>query len=244
MNSIVVGDVHGCGEELEELLDFVLEADPSCRIRLVGDLLTKGPEPDRVVRILDEMRLVGVDIASVCGNHDLRLLYSLLRCREGDLDPRSTRHDRETIERLRRADSVDLAIDWLSEIVNRPHCTAGRATVIHAGIDPNRGLAGTTMHDLIHRKARSGEPHWWDHYDGRDGLIVVGHKPLRSPLRKMRNAEVVVVNVDTGCVAGGHLTAYRVETDSFISVESRQVGDRRRGVVVEALPEAYGVLAG
>ncbi|MEE2973215.1 MAG: metallophosphoesterase [Planctomycetota bacterium] len=231
MNSIVVGDVHGCGEELEELLDFVLEADDACRIRLVGDLLTKGPEPDRVVRILDELRLAGVDIASVCGNHDLRLLLGLLRYRNGCPDPRGSRGDRDTIERLRRTDSIEAAIGLLSETVNRPRCTAGEATVVHAGIDPERGLAGTTVHDLLHRKARSDETPWWDRYDGRDGLVVFGHKPLRSPLRRLHDSQVVAVNVDTGCVAGGRLTAYRVETDSFVCVESRQIGGRDRGVV-------------
>ena len=66
-------------------------------------------------------------------------------------------------------------------------------------------------------------------YVGEDGLIVCGHKPVDAPIRSVRNARPVAVNVDTRCVAGGSLTAYLVEHDEFIAVESRQFRGRRTG---------------
>lgn len=230
MNSIVIGDVHGCGEELEELLEFLLERDPSVRIRLVGDLLTKGPEPAKVVRVLDRLQASGVDVASVCGNHDLRLFTAFVRLGVGRPLTSLRGTERKTIERLIATGALAPARRLMSETVDRTHCVAGAATVVHAGIDPVRGLRGTSGHELIHRKARSGRRHWWKDYDGSDGLIVVGHKPMRSPLRVTRGHRPIVINVDTGCVNGGRLSAYHVEEDAFISVESRQSRSRRRGL--------------
>ena len=82
-DSAVIGDVHGCSKELEELLEILLETRASRRIRLVGDLLTKGPDPAGVVALIRETRDAGVDIHSTCGNHDLRLYHAMLRHRRG-----------------------------------------------------------------------------------------------------------------------------------------------------------------
>ena len=59
-------------------------------------------------------------------------------------------------------------------------------------------------------------------YDGRDGLLIVGHKPLFEPLMVRRAGQPAVVNVDTGCAYGGALTGYIVEEDRFLQVPSRQ----------------------
>ena len=226
--SVVIGDVHGCAEELDELLEILLEDDPTRTIRLVGDLLTKGPDPGGVVDAIEGARRLGVDIHSVCGNHDLSLHHALAatrgRATPHDLRPR----DRETIARLGDPRRHAAALALLDETVARTISRAGPATVVHAGIDPRRGLEGTTPHELVHLKAAAGETPWWERYDGRDGLIVFGHKPASRPIRATRSDAPIAVNVDTGCVLGGRLTAYLVERDEFISVESRQVPRRNR----------------
>lgn len=226
IESAVIGDVHGCANELEELLEVLLERTPQRRLRLVGDLLTKGPDPRRVVSLIRRLQAAGIDIQSVCGNHDLRLLSAMFRHRNGVDLARIPRLERETIKRLGDEAGRIAAMELLFETVDRIRCTAGPATVIHGGIDPERGLDGTTPHELIHRKARSGERHWWEDYRGEDGLIVVGHKPVKTPVRMTREGRPVAVNVDTGCAGGGRLTAYLVEADEFIAVESRQVPKR------------------
>ena len=95
------------------------------------------------------------------------------------------------------------------------------------------GLEGTSRHELIHRKAGPGERHWWDDYDGADGLIVVGHKRVKSPIHRHHQGRPIAVNVDTGCVSGGRLTSYLVERDEFIAVESRQITRPLSNLVVE-----------
>lgn len=229
----IIGDVHGCIEELEELCEFLLEDAPDTRLVLTGDLLTKGPAPGAVACYLETLRAGGVSVASVCGNHDLRLFAALLRVEAGFPTAGLPRAEREAIRRLQVDGDVDAALSLLGETVERVSCTIGEATVVHAGVRPELGLAGTSRHDLIHLKATDGEPHWWERYDGRDGLIVVGHKPMRDPVYVRRHGRPTAINVDTGCVTGGRLSAYLLEADRFVAVESRQAGrlGRVKGVL-------------
>lgn len=236
MKSVVIGDIHGCAREFEDLLDLVsarLGPTPF-RVRLVGDLLTKGPDPVGVVRTIADRRAAGLDVHSVCGNHDLRLYAALARVRRGVPITRLPRLERDTATLLDAAGAFDDAFELLVETVDRVTTTAGAATVVHAGVRPGLGLAGTSAHDLVHLKARDGDRPWWNDYAGEDGLLVVGHKPLGEPMRLRRDGRPVVVNVDTGCVAGGRLTAYVVEDDAFMSVDSRRLVRRRTAITVEA----------
>ena len=101
VNHVVIGDIHGCANEFEDLLGRLLVTYRRPIVRLVGDLLTKGPDPAGVVRLIDAARLEGLDIHSVCGNHDLRLYAGLLRLRRVGVHRRRRRR-RE--RRWRRAD--------------------------------------------------------------------------------------------------------------------------------------------
>ena len=81
--TIVVGDVHGCGAELEQLIQTVERWFPAARLIFVGDLFTKGPEPGRVASAILDRRATGARVELVCGNHDLRLLSAVVRMQAG-----------------------------------------------------------------------------------------------------------------------------------------------------------------
>jgi diadenosine tetraphosphatase ApaH/serine/threonine PP2A family protein phosphatase len=233
----VIGDVHACADELQELLDVLVEIRAVDRVVLTGDLLTKGPDPAGTIRVIESFADAGFDIASVCGNQDLRTFRSLERLAAGTPLDRISRSDRGVYARLVRGDMVEAAWRRLADTISRVEANAGDATVVHAGIRPEFGLANTEPHDKIHLKPDAGGSPWWNDYDGDDGLIICGHKPVDAPIRSVRNERPVAVNVDTGCVAGGSLTAYLVEHDEFIGVESRQVRGRKTGGrIVEPTP--------
>lgn len=224
-STLAIGDVHGCGEELAALLDQCDRSYPGGRLVFVGDLFTKGPRPDLVAELITERRRSGQRVDLVCGNHDLRLRDAMRRREQGaHLD---TLPDTEalTIRLLERRGSLRLAADLTVEACGRIQVRDPRLrwVIVHGGIDPSRGLDATPDHVKVQIKAPEGSPHWWERYDGADGLIVVGHKPLPAPLiRRHANGEPFVAVIDTGCAYGGALTAYCVEDDRLIQVSSRQ----------------------
>lgn len=223
----VVGDVHGCGEEFLALLARLDAERPGITVIPVGDLLTKGPRPDLVVRAILDRREAGRPIDLVCGNHEQLLLASILLVARGHPLEDLGAAERECLEILRKARLVRNAQALLAEacdtIVRSGRTADGRTFhVVHGGIDPELGLHGTPDPIKVHRKAFGDDPHWWESYRGDDGLIIVGHQPLREPLVLRRAGRPIVVGVDTGCVRGHRLTAYLTDEDRLLSVASRQ----------------------
>ncbi len=226
--AVIVGDVHGCGEELRELLHDLDRAAGPTWIILIGDLFTKGPAPHEVVREILQRRMRGQRVSLVCGNHDQRMLLALVQVEAG-LDPdRLPRTERETWQILHKRRAIREATELLVECNETIELRGGTAerpwTAVHGGIEPRLGLARTPDQLKIHIKSeRDEDEHWWERYRGDDGLIVVGHKPLRAPMvLRRRDGTPIVVNLDTGCVYGNTLTAYLPGADRLISVPSRQ----------------------
>ena len=125
-----IGDVQGCYDELQRLLD-ALRFDPSQdRLWFVGDLVNRGPHSAPVLRFV---RSLGERAVTVLGNHDMHLLAlsqgNLRKAGEGQLD-----------DVLHAPDGPEL-IHWLR---HRPflHQDADLGwTMIHAGLPPQWGLA-------------------------------------------------------------------------------------------------------
>lgn len=225
----IIGDVHGCGASLEALLDRLDRECPRSRSVLVGDLFTKGDTPEVVVELMLARAASGRPIDAVCGNHDRRMLAAMLAIEHGAPVEDLPRAERRCLDRLERHGRVAGAREILEATVARVEIRDPDAgwTVLHAGIDPRLGLDGTPDEVKWSIKARPGERHWWDCYDGGDGLLVFGHKPVTAPMRRCVERCPVAVNVDTGCVYGGALTAYLVGEDRFLWVPGPDVAEER-----------------
>ena len=98
---VVVGDVHGCVDELRELLGFAgVRLDLASRHRhgadrviLVGDLISKGPQPVETIRLA---RFAGFDV--VAGNHEDALVRLIIRLRRLEREPQWAQQLNETDE--------------------------------------------------------------------------------------------------------------------------------------------------
>ncbi|HEY0378642.1 MAG TPA: metallophosphoesterase [Pyrinomonadaceae bacterium] len=207
--TIVVGDVHGCYDELRDLLDKAA-LGPSDRVVSVGDLVVKGEKNREVLDLFmgDER------FSAVLGNHD----RALLRHWRGEGVALKESQERARAE-LAAADearysayiqSLPLTIDLGSHLV------------VHAGLRPGVALAAQSVEDLTElrtlgedRTDREGVP-WYERYDG-ERTILFGHWPAPEPRRGPR-----AIGLDTGCVYGFQLTAYIIETGEFLSVQARR----------------------
>lgn len=214
--TLVVGDLHGCYDELLALLDAA-RFGAEDRLVCVGDLVTKGAKSREVL----ELFMRDARLSSVLGNHDRAIL----------------RHWRGKPVRLKPAQAKCLA--ELHDGRERYAAFLGSLplyryldthVVVHAGLRPGVPLERQKPKDLTElrtlgpdRTSRVGTP-WYEVYDG-DAVALFGHWPAAEPRRGPR-----AVGLDTGCVYGYRLTAYVVETGELVSVPALRAYDRPQRV--------------
>ncbi|RAL22493.1 diadenosine tetraphosphatase [Lujinxingia litoralis] len=128
MSTIVVGDVHGCLEELEAVLqraDFCRWRD---RVVFVGDLVNGGPDSLGVIRFVKGL---GESAEVVLGNHDLHMLAVYYAGRE--------RRGKDTFGDVLEAEDVGELMAWMRQ---RPLVVReGTNLVVHAGLWPGWSAA-------------------------------------------------------------------------------------------------------
>jgi hypothetical protein len=191
MSTLIVGDVHACADELAEL---VQQHAPD-RLILVGDVFNKGPKPDETWAVIAEHQA-----ESVMGNHDLHVIAAAARG-----------------ERL----APSAAVQWLKGL---PITIGGETPrpwiVVHGGLDPEAGVAGTTRAQAVRMRRWPDEQSefWWRQWAGPP-LVVYGHDAVRG----LQDHRPHTLGLDTGCVYGGRLTGYLLEADQVVSVAARGV---------------------
>ena len=205
--TIVVGDIHGCYDELMDLLDHV-KFGVGDRLVAVGDLITKGPKNREVLEVfMNDSRF-----KTVIGNHDLALR-------------RRWSGEKVKLKTAQKATHQELKADkdrFLPFLNSLPFTIdLGSHLVVHAGLRPQVELHSQTTEDLTHlrtlgkdRESKDGTP-WYEVYDG-EKVVLFGHWPAPEPRRGK-----MALGLDTGCVYGHQLTAFIIETGELTSVQAR-----------------------
>jgi len=209
--TIVIGDIHGCYDELTELLEKA-EVGEKDRVVSVGDLISKGPKSREVL----ELFMTDARFSSVMGNHDLALRR---RWNGEDVDLKPSQ--KETHKELKgEKEAYVNFLNRLPFIID-----LDTHLVVHAGLRPNVELCSQTTGDMTRmrtlggdRESDEGTP-WYHVYYG-DKIVLFGHWPASEPRRGKK-----AIGLDTGCVYGFTLTAYIIETDEFVSVQAKRAYD-------------------
>jgi hypothetical protein len=197
--TIIVGDLHGCREELEDLLAWVGFATGD-RLISVGDVVVRGPDPHGTVTLL---RKTGA--RAVRGNHEDRLLRWLASRDKGRADPPLGQLARRAVDALRPRDW-----EWLSGLPLWIDLPEHEVRVVHAGVLPGVPIAQQDPRTLLFMRsidehgrpvAERGGPSWAHRWPGPEH-VVFGHHAKEEP-------EIAehATGIDTGCVYGGRLTA-------------------------------------
>ena len=230
----IIGDVHGCYDELLALfewLGYAPDADLGMRPPLgrravfVGDLVDRGPGVAETLRLA--MRMVGAGVAfCVPGNHDDKLLRALMG--HGVLVAHGLRESLEQIERLPADESRAFSAACQAFIHGLPPyllLDGGALVVAHAGLpEVFHGRVSGRIRALALYGEAIGEDEyglpirldWAADYCGA-AAVVYGHTPQRDAVWRHNT-----VNIDTGCVFGGKLTAVRWPERELVSVPARQ----------------------
>ena len=224
----IIGDIHGCRSELEILLEK-LGYDPATRrhpdgrkIVFLGDLVDRGPDIPGVLRIAMEMVEAGNAIC-VPGNHEMKLLRKL-RGR----DVQITHGLAESLEQLERepVEFVEGAAKFIDGLVSHYVLDGGRLVVAHAGMKAAmQGRGSGKVREFALFGETTGETdefglpvryNWAAEYRG-NAMVVYGHTPVPEPEWLNRT-----INIDTGCVFGGKLTALRYPEKELVSTSAER----------------------
>jgi protein phosphatase len=233
----IVGDVHGCIDELGELLDalgYLVDDETHVAwhldgrtLILLGDLNDRGPGSIRVW----QLALASVEAGTaryVPGNHDSKFARWLMG-RPVHLTHGLKGTVLELLElpgdeprRTGKAIADLLATSPPYRILD-----GGRLIVAHAGLEEHMiGRVDSEVSAFARFGEKTGEyssfgfpirRDWAADYDG-NALIVYGHTPV--PVAEFRNN---TINIDQGCAFGGYLTALRYPEHEIVSVPARTV---------------------
>jgi protein phosphatase len=222
----IVGDVHGCADELQALLTklgyrvaWSGEGDsrtvgvvppPGRKAIFVGDLVGRGPNTPDVLRIAMSMTAAGA-AGVVKGNNECKLAWWL-----SGRDIKINRGLQLAIDQL-ASEAPRFLGDlpgFLDGLPSHLWLDGGRLAVVHAGLKED--MIGRDS-DAIWQFALEANPGWAASW--RNATVVVhGHTPVRD-VTWLNNT----LCIDTGCVFGGKLTALRWPENVLVDVPAGQV---------------------
>jgi bis(5'-nucleosyl)-tetraphosphatase (symmetrical) len=235
----IVGDVHGCVREFDDLLRRIRFDTARDELWCAGDLVNTGPDSVGVLRLWRD-----VDGKTVIGNHDVYALLvrsGAIARRKDRLDALFASDDRDVLFSRLRAGAAMTAFEREGE---RP------VRLVHAGVHPewtDLDAIATRLASQPHdddwlrsdelsfmTRVRSCDPTGertrftgkpedvpapykpWDVFYRGEELIVHGHWAMRGYYCGERT-----LGLDSGCVYGGKLTAWCLEEDRVESVPCR-----------------------
>ncbi len=226
----IVGDVHGCFDELLTLLsnlgykvessgrDYTVVPPDGRKAVFVGDLVDRGPCIPQVLRLVMGMVSAGTGFC-VPGNHDIKLLRKL-RGKEVKV----THGLADSISQLENEppEFKPEVAKFLDDLVSHYVFDDGKLIVAHAGMKEEmqgrgsgEGRSFALFGETTGETDEFGLPvryNWAADYRGK-GVVVYGHTPVAEPQWLNRT-----INIDTGCVFGGKLTALRYPEKELVSV--------------------------
>jgi protein phosphatase len=231
----IIGDVHGCFDELCQLLTrlgyqihhsdehYSITHPEDRKVIFLGDLTDRGPKSPQVLRLVMDMVKSGQAFC-ITGNHDEKLNKYL----SGNNVPLTHGLDK-TVQQLQSTSKEfqKEVREFLYSLISHYVLDEGRLVVAHAGLpEEMHGRAAAGVRTFCLYGETTGEIdefglpvryEWARKYRGK-GTVVYGHTPI--PKAEWINN---TINIDTGCVFGGGLTALRYPERELVTIESNAV---------------------
>lgn len=248
MRHIIIGDVHGCLDELKELITK-LSINSSDTLYFIGDLIDRGPDSSGVVKYVHSLA-TQYNLILILGNHEEKFLRYVIQKKSKKILIKNSSKIAEFELLLKNIDLEDLK--FLSNSYINYNIKSFDICLLHGGIPKNNRIDLTFNNKYSHELLKSdrhfelifktryldenglfvsadnndsNRVFWADLYDGRYGMVIFGHHAMLSDKPfEFKNA----INVDTGCVFGGYLSACVINQNSnyeFISIKSKIINN-------------------
>lgn len=269
MAHYVIGDVQGCFQELQLLLNQISFNPQQDKLWFVGDLVNRGPDSLGVLELVYQLQ---DNITIVLGNHDFHLLANYFGARHARAD--------DTLEPILQSPRAQILCEWLMQQPLFHYDPKLNCAMVHAGVPWQWDWATAKTRSIEVQQVLQNpvtakewmqtlygntpidwrdDYHQWDRLryivnaftrmrfvDQNGALDFTSHHMLGQqqqhslpwfefPNRKLANIPLFfghwaslngqthsenVIALDTGCVWGGRLTAYRIEDKTIFSVKS------------------------
>ena len=224
--TIIVGDIHGCIDEFEELIRVIKYDKNFDRLILLGDLIDRGPDSLAVVQ---KARKMGLEC--VMGNHEYKFL----------------KWWKSSGSQADVYDKKDFYTQFTDEDVNYifrmpTYIKIDNTVIFHAGVKPGIPISKQSKDDLMYLRYTDSEKrfislrkiakigieaagaHFWTEFWYGPESVVYGHNvhSMTDPLIEEVAPGVTCYGLDTGCCFGGKLTALVLETKEIVKVQARR----------------------
>jgi len=210
MQTLVIGDIHGCYEELQDLIQKAGLSEDDL-ILSIGDCVDRGPDTPAVLRFFNEQK----NSQLIMGNHERKHV-------------RASRHEvklsrSQIISRMQFGDEYPKALEFMGSLPL--YFDLQEVLVVHGYFEPGVPLkqqlppvlCGTMSGDK-HLQDRYSRP-WYELYDGSKPILV-GHQNYSGTDQPFVYQDRVF-GLDTDCVTGKSLTGLILPSFRFVSVPSR-----------------------
>lgn len=240
--TIIIGDLHGCLSEAEELLDKC-KATADDRVILLGDLVDRGPDSAGCVDLA--MRLQARQGAPACilGNHEEKMLFY------NDIEKQKLHVNVQVATHIATRQQLEPKhYDYFRTLPLYLRLPEYNAVCVHAGVFPNRTIEEQDPRHLLHvqmikpyetddrgtrrvnnksvwaSKVPEGEDGWhfWTHFWTGPERIIFGHSVLNKPLLTDK-----AVGLDGGACFGLELWGLVLPDWEVISIKGRGAIDNK-----------------
>ena len=242
VRKIIVGDIHGCLEEFEDLLTLI-KLQSTDHLFLIGDLIDRGPDSAGVVKKCAQLPQI-CSVTLILGNHEEKLLRYLrhLHDKTGiEHQMKGTSEFPQLIHALTAEEHAFLEgafYSFQSEAITLVHGGVSKRlkfpfpATYKVGTHTTKNYPGLELLTKIRYLTPDGkfvslneegpeDAYWAEVYDGSYGHVYFGHQPFMQETPKEFSH---ATGLDTGCVYGGWLSAVIIENGNkrYVSVKAKE----------------------
>jgi len=232
----VIADIHGCYEEYMELIQKIKLSEKD-HLYILGDALDRGIDPMKVLQDIMKRQ----NVTYIIGNHDYLFLYFIRKLgldlskaenmsvddisdfqmylEDGGLTTIETFMKLSMAERQAVCDFLENANVYDEVVVNN-----NRYILVHAGISNFKEEALLDEYDVLDFICERTE-YGRRYYQDNSTYVITGHTPTMC-INKDSSIKVYIENghiaIDCGCVYGGKLAAYCIDSNEVTYVDAKE----------------------